>query len=374
MKSVWKRILVLLLLTAITVSVFSAVSLSADASELKTAIGTVKAAALLLRETPSASGRILGTAYRDDKVVVMEQSGDWYHVVYNLKTGYMHKAYLELDTVKNVKLGYARFEYSTNVRQKPSTNSGIVARAPKNDTCFIVGFNRGWYKVSFNGKPGYVRSDLVAMLESPYTNVGSRGNTYHEDSASSGAGSSSETPAPAPVRLGNASMSMYEKYLMIFGKYQGVDHRLVYKTPAEARAHMTNIEIKTWDINAKGEKYTRTWSLPVHERVAPTVQAIFDEIYALPEKVPIHSLGGYRWETKSEHTVGLAVDINPQENGYFSPSGKLLYGKGFHPETDPYAFPVGGSVDQIFAKYGFTRGIYWKSGYKDYMHYSFLGT
>ena len=83
MKSVWKRILVLLLLTAITVSVFSVVSLSADASELKTAIGTVKAAALLLRETPSASGRILGTAYRDDKVVVMEQSGDWYHVVKN---------------------------------------------------------------------------------------------------------------------------------------------------------------------------------------------------------------------------------------------------------------------------------------------------
>ena len=26
------------------------------------------------------------------------------------------------------------------------------------------------------------------------------------------------------------------------------------------------------------------------------------------------------------------------------------------------------------AKYGFTRGIYWKSGYKDYMHFSFFGT
>ena len=52
----------------------------------------------------------------------------------------------------------------------------------------------------------------------------------------------------------------------------------------------------------------------------------------------------------------------------------MLYGKGFNPDTNPYSFPVGGSVDQIFAKYGFKRGIYWRSGYKDYMHYSFLGT
>jgi hypothetical protein len=35
---------------------------------------------------------------------------------------------------------------------------------------------------------------------------------------------------------------------------------------------------------------------------------------------------------------------------------------------------VGGEIEQIFAKYGFTRGIYWKSGYKDYMHFSFFGT
>ena len=147
-----------------------------------------------------------------------------------------------------------------------------------------------------------------------------------------------------------------------------------YSSSDEARTHMTTITVRTWDLNSQGQKYTRSWSLMVHKNIAPTVKAIFEEIYALPEKPPIHSLGGYRWESKSEHSVGLALDLNARENGYFSPSGQLLYGKGFDPANDPYAIPVGGKIDQIFAKYGFTRGIYWRSGYKDYMHYSFFGT
>ena len=72
--------------------------------------------------------------------------------------------------------------------------------------------------------------------------------------------------------------------------------------------------------------------------------------------------------------MGLALDVNARENGYFSPSGQLLYDTGFDPAHNPYAIPVEGAIDRIFAKYGFKRGIYWHSGYKDYMHYSFFGT
>ena len=46
----------------------------------------------------------------------------------------------------------------------------------------------------------------------------------------------------------------------------------------------------------------------------------------------------------------------------------------YDPKNNPYSFEVGGEVEQIFSKYGFTWGIYWKSGYKDYMHFSFFGT
>ena len=389
MRTAFQRAGAFFLTLALSLCLLGPLAPTAAAAEYKSAIGTVTAGSLRLRERPDTDSPILATARRNDKVVVIRAEGDWYKVVFNLESGYMHKDYLELDEVKNIKLGYARFESVTNVREKPTTDSGIVARAPRNETCFIVGFNQGWYKVSYNGRKGYVRSDLVTMLETPYENAGSKGNTYHEGSAASGAGSSSSgsssagtstgsssgsSSAAPSAGLGSYSMSKREKKIMIFGTANISNPRLVYANNAAAKPHMTDVTVKTWDINSAGEKYTRTWKLTVHKNIAATVEAIFAEIYALPEKPPIHSMGGYRWANESEHSVGLAIDINPRENYYCSPSGKALTGSYFRPGSDPYSIPVGGSVDQIFNKYGFTRGIYWRSGYKDYMHYSFFGT
>ena len=97
----------------------------------------------------------------------------------------MHKDYVTFKEKENVKIGYASFDSGSNVRSAPSTDGDVVARAPKGETCFIIGFNCGWYKVSFNGKIGYVRSDLLTLLEKPYENYGSRGNTYKESGSAS---------------------------------------------------------------------------------------------------------------------------------------------------------------------------------------------
>lgn len=369
-----KRLAIRILSLALAVCLLTGMYLPAEASELKTAIGTVTASSLRLRAEPNTNCQILANAYRGDKVVVIRQTGDWYEVIFNLKHGYMHGDYLTLSQVETVKIGYARFDYVTNVRQGPGTDTSIVARAPKNETCFIVGFNNGWYKVSYNGRPGYVRSDLVTMLEIPYGNYGSPGNTYHEGSDNGGSGSSSGSGSGSSPQLGAYGMSRAAKLQLVFGTSNVSEPRTYYSSYASAYANMTSITIKTWDINSNGAKYTRTWNLVVHKNIAPTVQAIFDEIYALPEQVPIHSVGGFRWCGKSEHSVGLAIDINPNENYYCDPSGHALTGSYFRPGTDPYSIPLYGSVDQIFAKYGFSRGINWRSGYRDYMHYSFFGT
>lgn len=180
------------------------------------------------------------------------------------------------------------------------------------------------------------------------------------------------------VYIGYKGESYESKCMNIFGKVVK-DPRHPYtnnSSSAEFVANLTTVTVKVWDFK-KGigsEKITKTMKLQVHKNLAATVEAIFAEIYACEEKYPINYLGGYRWSTKSEHTPGLAIDINYESNPYVDPNGKIITGKKWDPENDPYCIPLDSEVEQIFEKYGFRRGTWWSSGYKDYMHFSFFGT
>ena len=179
--------------------------------------------------------------------------------------------------------------------------------------------------------------------------------------------------------IGYAGESYESKRMHLFGEVVD-NHRRPYgsnATKADYEAHYEYVTVKTWDFKDKTrtEKITRTHTFYVHKNLVATVKQCFKEIYECEEKYPINSIITY-WSTggNSEHNPGTAIDINYESNPYVSPSGKVITGKKFDPENDPYSIPVGGEIEQIFEKYGFTRGIYWKSGYKDYMHFSFFGT
>lgn len=178
-----KRVCRSIIALTLAVLMFSSIAVLATATEAKIGIGVVTTGKLRLRSGASTDSEVIGTASMGDSVVIIREVGDWYLVNCNLEIGYMHKDYVEFNEKKNVKLGYAQFDVTSNVRKGPGTDTEIVAQAPRNETCFIIGFNTGWYKVSFNGQIGYVRSDLLTLLEKPYTNAGSLGNTYKEDQA-----------------------------------------------------------------------------------------------------------------------------------------------------------------------------------------------
>lgn len=176
--------------------------------------------------------------------------------------------------------------------------------------------------------------------------------------------------------LGSYEAYYISKDMGVFGEEYVSDPRHFYASDAEARKHMVTISVKVWDFTDSSHttKTTKTRSFTVHENLAKTFELLFAEIYACEEKYVISDIGGYCFEANSEHTSGLSVDINVSANPYVDPEGNVLVGSKFDPENNPYSIPVGGEVEQIFAKYGFTRGIYWYSGYKDYMHFSFYGT
>ncbi len=171
MNKVFKIAVALLLALAVLCSL--ATPAFAD-EEIKEAIGIVKArGGLRLRSEPNTSSTTLTIARYGDSVVVISRHGDWCKVNYNLEIGYMHSDYLTLKDRENVDLGTGAIDGSVvNMRERPTTDSAIVTQLRRNDKVDIFGFNCGWYKVNANGKIGYIRSDLVELLEIPAENYG----------------------------------------------------------------------------------------------------------------------------------------------------------------------------------------------------------
>lgn len=79
---------------------------------------------------------------------------------------------------------------------------------------------------------------------------------------------------------------------------------------------MTTVAVKVWDKQG-GRKFTRKFYLTVNKGIAPSVKEMFKEIYKSKERFPIHEMGCYNWRgnsSTSEHCLGLAFDINSNEN------------------------------------------------------------
>lgn len=166
------RFLKRLLTAVIAVSILVSMVVGASAIELKTGIGVVETGGLRLRAEPSTDSEILANAGIGDSVVVIRQVGDWYLVDYNLIVGYMHKDYLTTYDRWNVELGDAIVESgNVNLRSAPDVNSELLATLSQGETAYIIGFNCGWYKVQYEGLTGYIRSDLVALMEAPKLNA-----------------------------------------------------------------------------------------------------------------------------------------------------------------------------------------------------------
>lgn len=171
-----------------------------------------------------------------------------------------------------------------------------------------------------------------------------------------------------------------EKCLRLFGEvvddpklyYAGGDGYYNDEDYRRAAKEMVDVTLQVWDLNDNGEKYTRYFTIKVHKNIAATVLQIFREIYEGEEKFPIHYLGGFSYGGRSEHTIGTAIDINPNENYYYNSQTGEQVGSYWKPGEDPYSIPLDGEVARIFKKYGFSQGIW--NHTVDYMHFSYFGT
>ena len=147
----------------------------------------------------------------------------------------------------------------------------------------------------------------------------------------------------------------------------------VYNNPSHATAvkHMVWVEVPVWNLK-NGKKVSSKARIQVLNLLADEVKEIFTEIYNGPEKFPIKSVGGYNWRPngiESLHSLGRAIDINPDENPQLSPDGVVLVGKKWEPYQNPYSITPEGDVVRAFT----SRGWVWGANYTrpDYMHFDF---
>ena len=132
--------------------------------------GTIKlkdpTSLLNIRSTPSTSAKIIGSLAHGTSVSILDKSGDWYKISYNGKTGYIKGEFLNLGSAEGATTGTIRLKDSSsslNMRSGPSTNSNVVGSLPHGTVVNILGTSGQWYKISYNGKVGYVRGDYLTL-------------------------------------------------------------------------------------------------------------------------------------------------------------------------------------------------------------------
>lgn len=142
----------------------AAASLIIAASAADCGVGVVNVSALRMRDKPAASADVVDVAYSGESVLLLEQSGDWYKVLYNDETGYMYGEYLTVYIKADIDLGSGSVNCSSvNLRTGPGTDYDIVTSMQSGSQVNISGINDGWYKVTSGTSSGYILSDYITL-------------------------------------------------------------------------------------------------------------------------------------------------------------------------------------------------------------------
>ena len=126
----------------------------------------VNADSLYLRQSPG--GAVITTLSKGTTVAVLNNSSSWYKVSVNGKEGYVSGEYLTGTTATNVALGTGTIKCSSSVnfRSAPNTSSTSYGELKNGTKVNVVGVSSGWYKVTYNGKTGYIHPDYITLASS----------------------------------------------------------------------------------------------------------------------------------------------------------------------------------------------------------------
>jgi len=126
--------------------------------------GGTTTTAVNFRTGAGTNHSIISTLPAGTAVVVEEQAGGWYKVVYNGTTGYISADYLKVTQNQSGSFGTGTVNASSlNMRSGASLSAGVITTIPSGASVTVIGVNGNWYQVQYNGQTGYVSADYVKL-------------------------------------------------------------------------------------------------------------------------------------------------------------------------------------------------------------------
>ena len=133
---------------------------------------------LNLRNQASLSGKVLMTIPKGKTVTILSEKDEngWYKVSYDGKTGYAISNYIKegdsnsesTDSTPSTPVPIeGQPTENLNLRDQPGTSGKILTTIPKGKIVTILSEKNanGWYKVSYNGKTGYVSGSYFKVTK-----------------------------------------------------------------------------------------------------------------------------------------------------------------------------------------------------------------
>ena len=154
------------------------VSLLAIPAAAEKTLGASTTAALNLRKSASTSATVLTVMPKGAGVIVISTSKGWSKVMYNNTMGYASKTYLKAASEVSGNFGTGTITGSdVRMRKGAGTSYAIVGTYDKGTKMTITGSQKGWYKVSYKGKNGYVSGDYMRLVPKTSYSTAKTGTT-----------------------------------------------------------------------------------------------------------------------------------------------------------------------------------------------------
>lgn len=129
-------------------------------NDLARLCGTVNSSSLNVRQTPSASAKIMAVLMRGASVKTLAVVDDWLEIEFNGQSAYVLAKFIDL--VYLTSGYYAEVNATTlNVRSAPFVGAALFGQLHAGSRVWVEGKQLDWSQIRFNGNRGYVKSEYL---------------------------------------------------------------------------------------------------------------------------------------------------------------------------------------------------------------------